>query len=685
MAKIGTEILVNTQKTFDQTLSQSAKLNNGGFVVVWVDWADSPDPTVADGSWSAIKAQVFSPAGSKVGAEILVNTATLLWQQDPRVAVLPGGNFVVSWTDGWDYFGYADHNGSQGVGGATGDTEGKAVKLQVFSAGGNPVGTEVLVNTEPRNHQTGQKIAALANGNFVVTWEDWVSSCAYDANGNLDRCGGGPEIKAQLFDPAGAKIGNALLVTGDHNYAPQITALTDGGFAIAWHDGHYSVDDVRAQVFGATGARVGSEILVNTAGAGASWSSQNEEQIAALADGRFVLAWTDNNGDDSSSAVKARVFDAAGLPISEELLVNTGTFSYQWHPRIAVLKNGGFVVAWDTWGADGPDATSLDVNAQIFDNAGARVGKEIVLNTSTAGAQGTVQVTALDDGGFAASWWDSNGAWSGYAGAPRFQVFDATGTKVGAEQLANTTPAVGGASPITVLDDGTFLLAWSSSDDSGTAVKAQIFDALPDQMLGTAGKDVFSSTTGNDTVDGLAGTDTVQFAGARSNYAVARSGSGWTVDSPAQGTDTLTSIERLHFPDAKLALDLGPADAAGQALEFIGLMAPSLTGTPSIVGQILALFDNGSSMQGVCQLALDVGLVNAIAGSGSNAALAAMAYRNVVGAEAGADMVDVLVGYMDGRNASYSQAEFMATIAGLELNQVHIGLVGLQQTGVEFA
>ncbi len=342
-------------------------------------------------------------------------------------------------------------------------------------------------------------------------------------------------------------------------------------------------------------------------------------------------------------------------------------------------------MAWDTWGADGPDATSLDVNAQIFDNAGARVGKEIVLNTSTAGAQGTVQVTALDDGGFAASWWDSNGAWSGYAGAPRFQVFDATGTKVGAEQLANTTPAVGGASPITVLDDGTFLLAWSSSDDSGTAVKAQIFDALPDQMLGTAGKDVFSSTTGNDTVDGLAGTDTVQFAGARSNYAVARSGSGWTVDSPAQGTDTLTSIERLHFPDAKLALDLGPADAAGQALEFIGLMAPSLTGTPSIVGQILALFDNGSSMQGVCQLALDVGLVNAIAGSGSNAALAAMAYRNVVGAEAGADMVDVLVGYMDGRNASYSQAEFMATIAGLELNQVHIGLVGLQQTGVEFA
>jgi hypothetical protein len=40
--------------------------------------------------------------------------------------------------------------------------------------------------------------------------------------------------------------------------------------------------------------------------------------------------------------------------------------------------------------------------------------------------------------------------------------------------------------------------------------------------------------------------------------------------------------------------------------------------------------------------------------------------------------------YMDGRVASYSQADFMALIAQSDLNQAHIGLVGLQQTGIEF-
>ena len=45
----------------------------------------------------------------------------------------------------------------------------------------------------------------------------------------------------------------------------------------------------------------------------------------------------------------------------------------------------------------------------------------------------------------------------------------------------------------------------------------------------------------------------------------------------------------------------------------------------------------------------------------------------------------MLVGYMDGRSASYTQTEFMSVVAGLELNQAHIGLVGLQQTGIEYA
>ena len=113
-------------------------------------------------------------------------------------------------------------------------------------------------------------------------------------------------------------------------------------------------------------------------------------------------------------------------------------------------------------------------------------------------------------------------------------------------------------------------------------------------------------------------------------------------------------------------------------------MAPSLITTPAVVGTILGLFDQGKSQLEVCQLALDIGLVSMIAGGSSNSALAAMAYRNVVGEEATAATVDALAGYMDGRSASFTQAGFMAAVAALEANQTHIGLVGLQQTGIEY-
>jgi hypothetical protein len=96
------------------------------------------------------------------------------------------------------------------------------------------------------------------------------------------------------------------------------------------------------------------------------------------------------------------------------------------------------------------------------------------------------------------------------------------------------------------------------------------------------------------------------------------------------------------------------------------------------------LIDGGTSLQGVFQLAIDIGLVNDIAGSSSDAALAQMAFRNVIGAEADAGMTDLLVSFMDGRNAHFSHADFLTVIAGMEINQVHIDLIGLQQTGIEF-
>lgn len=208
---------------------------------------------------------------------------------------------------------------------------------------------------------------------------------------------------------------------------------------------------------------------------------------------------------------------------------------------------------------------------------------------------------------------------------------------------------------------------------------------VDDVITGNDGANALTGGAGNDTLDGGTGIDTALYQDKRAGATITKSTAGFTIkDTQGEGTDQLSNIERLQFSDRKLAIDLQPSGHGGQALEFIGLMAPDLINSPSVVGAILGLFDQGESLHDVCQLALDVGLVNSIAGSASNTALAAMAFRNLVGSDADEATVDMLVGHMDGRYAHYTPADFMSVVAALEINQTHINLIGLQQTGVEY-
>ena len=114
------------------------------------------------------------------------------------------------------------------------------------------------------------------------------------------------------------------------------------------------------------------------------------------------------------------------------------------------------------------------------------------------------------------------------------------------------------------------------------------------------------------------------------------------------------------------------------------MLAPQFIKDPGVVGQVLALFDSGLGMTAVCQKAIDLGLVQALAGSASADALVALLFKNVLGTVPDAAQTSSLTAYLDGRVASYSPAELMALVAQSDLNQAQIGLVGLQQTGLEY-
>lgn len=680
MSKISSELTVNTQKLFDQSLGQTARLNNGGFVVTWVDWASSIDTTVADGSWSGIKAQVFASNGTKVGAEITVNSATLNWQQDPRVVVLKNGNFVITWTDGWDFFSYADHPGSEGVGGATGDNRSKAVKAQVFTADGVRIGSEILVNSEIKSSQTAQKITALADGGFVIAYEDWSLAYEWDANGNPTNSGGGPGIKLQRFDSSGHKLGNEVSVTGNYFYTPQMASLNNGGFVCVFVDGHYSVEDIQAQVFNAAGVPQGARFLVNTAGTGTTFWPQSEAKVVGLAGGGFVVTWTDLYGDDSSRAVKARVFAADGAPQTAELLVNTSTTGNQAKPALTALKGGGFAVAWEDTGGD------WVVRVQAFDATGRKVGTEQLAATDTRAAQDTPSLTALDDGGFALSW---TSGWTDV----HLQAFDALGRRVGGDTLVNTTTdgnQRGGQA--LALADGAVVVAWNDdlygpSDGSGGAVKAQVL-AVDGSLTGTAGADTLRGGVGNDwlvggagndSLNGGAGLDTAGFTLGHSSYTVTHTASGFNVSAKTgnDGTDTLVGVERLKFADMGLALDLD--DHAGTVVKILGAIFGAATvSSPVAVGIGLGLIDGGMSESALMQYALEVRL-----GKGfTPAAEVDLLFQNLVGVAPTAEQRSYWTGTVT--SGQYTPVALAQMAADLDLNTNNIGLVGLIDSGVAF-
>jgi hypothetical protein len=333
-------------------------------------------------------------------------------------------------------------------------------------------GNEILVNTTTAGYQVEPTITGLANGRFVVTWTD-------DSGSDDDPNGA---VRGQVFNADGSKAGGEFRVnttTLDFQFEPTTTALADGRFIVAWSDFSESGGDtsgcaVRAQVFHADGTRSGAEFLIPASTA----NDQYEPTITGLADGRFVVAWADASVDDSTE-VRARIFNADGSPSGGEFLVNSNMSSYQAEPTITALPDGSFVVAWSDWSATGGDQSAPSVRGQVFHADGARIGSELLINTTTANSQYDSSITALADGRFVVAWSDysqSGGDTSEYA--VRARIFKADGSESVAEFLVNTeTYSFQWLPQLTALSDGRFVASWADASSGSFAIRAQVFDA----------------------------------------------------------------------------------------------------------------------------------------------------------------------------------------------------------------
>lgn len=327
-----------------------------------------------------------------------------------------------------------------------------------------PIGIDTQVNTDTSLVQQMPAVTVLSDGSFVVIW--------YKAYGPGQL---GMGTYGQHYDASGNAIGGEFHVnsgTYDTGHSPTITALADGGFVAIWSSwgkvGDSSLDNF-GQRFDANCNKVGSEFLINTCIRG----QQYAPAVTALDDGGFMVAWLSYgyavedpiSQDGSRSGIFAQRYGADGLPAGVEFRLNTTTLGYQLYPTLTTLADGSLIATWMSESQDGSDWAIV---GQRMAADGSLIGGEFIANTFVSGAQQNASVTALEGGGFVISW-DSaaqDGSGTGIYG----QVFAADATRIGPEFRVNTFTSGNQSLPSsTPLADGGFVISWSSMGQDGSS------------------------------------------------------------------------------------------------------------------------------------------------------------------------------------------------------------------------
>ncbi|ANY78424.1 hypothetical protein BB934_09445 [Microvirga ossetica] len=485
------------------------------------------------------------------GNEIRVNTTGQGYQEQPSIASLGNGRWVVTW----------DGPGPNGPG----------VYQQVYTGDGVPVfAAEQRVDLAMAGSAVGQNasVQVLPDGGWIVTWTRASSGDAdvfmqrFDANGSPLLPIGGPAANIQV---------NTLTVGRQSD--SKVTILDDG-WLITWKDSGGRVFQQRYNADGEPQYRNGGGNPEERRVSPDTSFAIGGTDVAALDDGAAVV-WTRKANSSAAYEVVLQMLDDDGDPVLADehvIAVATTTFTA---PSIKALPNGtGFLVVWS-----GPDADGQGVFLQKFDAQGrAAFAQPLRINALEAGVQTEASVEVLDDGGFVVTF------------SSAFDVFqrrfDSDGNPQGVETpIAAWLGSEWNRQGVTAyLGEGRWVSAWSNFNQGGdeNAGVAQRVFTLADTAVLTSAAEIASGTVDGETlqvragglsdgdrVDGGGGNDTLEMIEAGTlDLRLPLAFAGFEIIAGSGGADTiitdlarLSGIATINGGDGNDVLQLSGADA----------------------------------------------------------------------------------------------------------------------------
>ncbi len=277
--------------------------------------------------------------------------------------------------------------------------------------------------------------------------------------------------------PAGDKVRASACSTCSQS-TPAVTGLASGEFLIAW-EGESAQDakGVVGRLFKTTGAPRAADFQINK---GTLPPEQYDISVAGDATG-YVATWS--SVDNGNSQIFARRYARGGATQGAPILVNVDNPALppyaDFHPVVAKIAGGGFVIAWIRYLP--PGATTPGTNPEIllrrFNKTGGALGPPVKLNTRLV--NGDRPGLCVDPSG------QIDVAWTTADGFPLFQPnhkgvslrrVAKTGALTGPEVIVAQPLASSAPMGISCGKQGNFVIVWES-DKAPATDRADILGA----------------------------------------------------------------------------------------------------------------------------------------------------------------------------------------------------------------
>lgn len=444
------EFRANTTTDEIQRQSSAAQID-GGFVVAWVSQKQ------VDGQSLSIVGRRFDANGNPLStngqSEFVVSEMVGTTAYETKVASLQDGGFVVVW-QGRDedspgrplktFVRLYDSGGNP-----------KTSELVVFE---NPQTDDVDFNRANFSiEQGGYDVAVLSDGNIAIVSQASSTSAGNPFDGTDIQL---QVLSSQTGEPS---IDDTIVNTGSQpgtQFAPSITALantgagsqSNGGFIVSWTEDDDSFSGVSAQFFDSGNATTGGIVQINQR---SIFEVQGQSSLVGLRNGGYVAVWTDFGTEEGGSDIRLLHVGPNGAVIHNSLTVNADfLLGNQTEPTVTALADGGYIVSW-TDGRPETDGGGSAIVAQQFDVLGQEVGDNFVVNVPNGAGQRWSDIAALPEGDFVITWTGSQGGDDVYYRLYTNRTADTVGpilNEIEGTEESDTLPGTDEADQITGLD-----------------------------------------------------------------------------------------------------------------------------------------------------------------------------------------------------------------------------------------